>query len=623
MARATGRLFACAALGALAAMALPTAAAGAPAQQVLIFTGRGWGHGVGMAQDSAYAMGEAGASREAILEHFYPGTSRGDQEGTVRVDVWEAGTPSGTAVVSLPSGGLVAGGGHQLDVPTGDQVSVAGAPGRYLVQVGSGARTAAYVTTLSASPSPVLPPLPSPTVTPKEPSTSPPALTSPAPSHSAAPSPTSSPAASLSPSPSGTRTARPAPTPSRTAASTRSFTSSGWVTITPKSGTVSQVIATGRSYRGSLVALAANGFRLVNVVGVEDYLRGMGEILDPSWPAAALQAQAVAARTYALLAASGGDGPDGFELCDDARCQVYLGAGAEYPAQDAAVADTAGEVVTYDGTLADTFYSANAGGKTASTFEAFGSDSNLPYLLPNLSAPGTVDPWRLSVSPAAVAARLGYPGTLSTLVVSQRGPSGRATEVTLTGSAGTQSIQGAQFAGQLGLRSTLFSVTSGQGVAQALPVALPSTLLQLPPQHAAVTDPPAPPATPAAAVPGGHRRRLAARYGTASRVGQLSLALAVLLLAAGGWLGVNRKLVPIRLPANRIRSHLPANRLRSRLPANRLRSHLPADGLRSHLPALRLPVAGLRKRLPTVRLNYPRMRGVRRVLWSAARLLRR
>ena len=72
----------------------------------------------------------------------------------------------------------------------------------------------------------------------------------------------------------------------------------------------------------------------VNQVNVETYLRGMGEVRNPSWPTASLRAQAIASRTYALraMAANG-------ELCDTQRCQVYIGSDAEYSAMDKAVAD--------------------------------------------------------------------------------------------------------------------------------------------------------------------------------------------------------------------------------------------------------------------------------------------
>src|SRR5947207_1099287 len=124
-----------------------------------------------------------------------------------------------------------------------------------------------------------------------------------------------------------------------------------------------------RASRLEAVGAGAN-VRLVNQVDVEAYIKGVGEVRDPSWPPAALQTQAVAARTYALRAMSTGG-----ELCDDDRCQVYLGSQAEYAAMNKAVDATARRVLAYNGGLASAVYSANAGGFSATTLEGFGKES--------------------------------------------------------------------------------------------------------------------------------------------------------------------------------------------------------------------------------------------------------
>src|SRR5436305_4694713 len=87
----------------LAAVApAPAAHAAVP---VLVVDGKGWGHGVGMAQDGAFWMGKAGQSANQILGHFYPGTSIGHASGTVNVAVLDV--PNRDTVVSFPSGGDV------------------------------------------------------------------------------------------------------------------------------------------------------------------------------------------------------------------------------------------------------------------------------------------------------------------------------------------------------------------------------------------------------------------------------------------------------------------------------------------------------------------------------------
>ncbi|MDP9442402.1 MAG: SpoIID/LytB domain-containing protein, partial [Actinomycetota bacterium] len=69
----------------IAATALPVPARAAV--PVLVIDGRGFGHGVGMAQDGAFWMGRAGASTDQILSQFYPGTKSGRSRGMVRVPV--------------------------------------------------------------------------------------------------------------------------------------------------------------------------------------------------------------------------------------------------------------------------------------------------------------------------------------------------------------------------------------------------------------------------------------------------------------------------------------------------------------------------------------------------------
>ena len=93
-------------------------------------------------------------------------------------------------------------------------------------------------------------------------------------------------------------------------------------------------------YRGDLeLRPAALGVAAINVVSLEDYVRGVvaGE-MPPSWPDEALRAQAVAARTYAIATSKDGDG---FDQYADTRSQMYPGIAGEVASTDAAVAATA------------------------------------------------------------------------------------------------------------------------------------------------------------------------------------------------------------------------------------------------------------------------------------------
>jgi len=213
------------------------------------------------------------------------------------------------------------------------------------------------------------------------------------------------------------------------------------------------VAGTGHRYRGVLRASDTGGaLQLVNEIDVEQYLRGMGEIREPGWPSAALQTQAIAARTYALRSAGG-------VLCSTDQCQVYLGETAEYGAMDAAVAATSGQVLRYGGALADTVYSANGGGFTATSEEGFGGGpSDTPYLqavpYPSLDP----EPWTVRSTLDEMASRFGYGGAPTGIRVTKAGPSGRALEVTFDGGSGPLAVDGQKFESVLKLRSTLFTL---------------------------------------------------------------------------------------------------------------------------------------------------------------------
>src|SRR5690606_36952158 len=123
----------------------------------------------------------------------------------------------------------------------------------------------------------------------------------------------------------------PAPAPAPTTSPERVTGSSVWAV--PAGGGLLGLPEVGARYRGVVEAAAGgDGLRVVNELDVEQYLRGMGEVRNPSWPQASLQAQAVAARTYALRAMRANG-----EICATQRCQVYLGQQAEYAAMDEAV----------------------------------------------------------------------------------------------------------------------------------------------------------------------------------------------------------------------------------------------------------------------------------------------
>jgi stage II sporulation protein D len=214
----------------------------------------------------------------------------------------------------------------------------------------------------------------------------------------------------------------------------------------------------GRPYRGKLeLALQGRYLRVVNVVGLESYLQGVvaGE-MPYSWPAEALKAQAVAARSYALANVLKGRP---YDLYADVRSQVYTGVSGERPSTNAAVKGTAGKVVLYGGKVASTLYFSSSGGKTASAADVFGTP--IPYLV---SRP---DPWdkaspNFRWGPFLFGARtLQSKLGADARVIDARAvptPSGRVRSLTLATTAGSESVPASLVRSALGLRSTYVTI---------------------------------------------------------------------------------------------------------------------------------------------------------------------
>ncbi len=213
----------------------------------------------------------------------------------------------------------------------------------------------------------------------------------------------------------------------------------------------------GRGYRGSLrVKPAGARLQVVNVVPLDQYLRGVVPSEMPQrWPAEALAAQAIVARTYALAHLHGGD----FDLYSDTRSQVYGGIAAEAASSDQAVADTAGKVVLYEDQIADTFFFSSSGGRTANVQDVWAGSPPVPYLISVPDPYDTLSPYHdwgpLRFGPSKLAKRFRVPGRIVDFSANVAS-SGRVRSLTLIGSRGQRTVTGAAVRAALGLRSTWF-----------------------------------------------------------------------------------------------------------------------------------------------------------------------
>jgi stage II sporulation protein D len=211
------------------------------------------------------------------------------------------------------------------------------------------------------------------------------------------------------------------------------------------------------AYRGSLVARATGGNLLViNQLSSEDYVRGVvPNEVPPSWPAAALQAQAVVARSFGL--ATGHEGP--FDHYADTRSQVYGGRGSETAATDRAVRKTAREIVTHRGDPAVTYYFSTSGGRTESSEFGFAGGSAIPYLR-SVDDPfddaSPVHAWTERRSDDAMESALSglFDGNLRKIDVIETGRSPRIVRARVVGSRGSSTVSGDTLRSRLELRST-------------------------------------------------------------------------------------------------------------------------------------------------------------------------
>ncbi len=222
-------------------------------------------------------------------------------------------------------------------------------------------------------------------------------------------------------------------------------------------------IAGSGTYRGALEVVPtdsdAGALNVINALPVDQYVKGVIPNESPaSWPAAALEAQAVAARSFALSVSVGGNG---FGLYNDTRSQVYEGLGSETASTNAAADATRGQVLMYGGEIAETYFSACSGGHTESVQNVFFGPS-IPYLV------GVPDPydfycplhdWTLKFSGAEISAKLGsyLDGSLKKVVVTKRGASPRIVWARLYGTGGVTKARGDQLESALGTYSDWMS----------------------------------------------------------------------------------------------------------------------------------------------------------------------
>ena len=240
------------------------------------------------------------------------------------------------------------------------------------------------------------------------------------------------------------------------------------------------------TYRGVLRIHLSTTVRVVNELGLDAYLRGVVPVEMPaSWPAEALKAQAIAARSYAVRRLRPGEST--YDVFDDTRSQVYRGFEGEAAATNAVIAATSGTILRSGSTVVNALFHSTGGGATEHNENVFVSATGKIVAGPVSYLRGSADR-----SPAGTSYDSGAPlatwktaaysrselsaifggdartnvGSIARLDLSRRGVSGRLISVTLVGAAGTRTVSGDVFrsvfnarkpAGNAELRSTLFA----------------------------------------------------------------------------------------------------------------------------------------------------------------------
>lgn len=393
----------------IAATAAPAAHADdavTPSGGTITITGAGWGHGRGMSQYGAYGAAKKGLVYSEILSFYYPGTSLTDLTGSSTVRVWIS-ADNDNRLHFRPVAGLQVydTAGAKLTLPTGSKYTLwriaRSGTKSVLTYRNKAGKYITYKTTLN---------------------------------------------------------------PTKV-----------WRVKNTATGTIKLAMPGGstRVYSGAVtLRFYEAGARIVNELPMETYLRSVvpsempsGWGTDANKGIEALKAQSVAARTYAARLRSTRPASAVYDLCDTSACQVYKDSSNRYSQTDTAIKATAGKVITYSGKLALTEYTSSNGGLTAASNLAYQTSQLDPYEAHLSSVSSWTSGWTKTVKTSVVESAYPTIGTLKSIQVTARTGGepfgGRVSSITLVGSTKTVSVTGSSFKSKLGLRETLFSVSTG------------------------------------------------------------------------------------------------------------------------------------------------------------------
>jgi len=227
------------------------------------------------------------------------------------------------------------------------------------------------------------------------------------------------------------------------------------------------------------------GFRLAITNSVrlaDEYLWGVSEM--PSfWPLAALEAQAIASRTFALSKAGVIRTACDCDLYGEITDQKFLGYAKEIEKKwgvfwKAAVTNTAGLVLTQSGKPITAWFGSSSGGITETALNAWGSERAFTHSVEDLaSLDPTLNPnfykWERTISQSITATAFLLPDVVNLEVLS-RNPSGTVGMIRATASSGKQvSIRGEAFRSRTKIPSAYFNLVGVQNAVEPAPSPTP------------------------------------------------------------------------------------------------------------------------------------------------------
>jgi stage II sporulation protein D len=245
--------------------------------------------------------------------------------------------------------------------------------------------------------------------------------------------------------------------------------------IMSKEGKQGLLALNDRIYRGSFLIKPSppqsnksidqvlSSFNVINCLDLEDYLLSVVPSEMPSlWPAEALKAQTIAARSYAI-ANLGKNGSKGYDLKDNTEDQMYLGVRSETEQTNDAVNATKGLVLKYAGKPICAYFHSSSGGSTEAAENVW--QTAVPYLkaVTDFDQEAPLYNWTKNYSISQTESGLPKDiGQVLSINVLTKGPSGRATYMLINGSNNSRIITGEAARKYFSLPSTNFNVTPAE-----------------------------------------------------------------------------------------------------------------------------------------------------------------